>query len=265
MANKLLNFRCPEPLLDAIDEFGREHYPADNPSGCDRSKALIDIVTAGIQALTDGTVILPRAGSVRQPSDSEIKAMVEAAIEEKLGQTPVQTPVQIPPNIPTQNQFHELKERVNDFRGSLQREIQNRDKGISLLAEQVAELTARLDNMPVPGIDKETLETAKSTVLRNWRLARSPEKKERIELALDKFIDIVSPPPTNVPEIVPEIVEEVIQKKGKEKVKKEGIKKDLELDLEIDEDDKIPKSIWKDWEQVCTDTITDLREMWREK
>jgi hypothetical protein len=97
---------------------------------------------------------------------------------------------------PTQTQFHKLKERVNDFRFSLLREIQNRDKDISLLAEQVAELTARLDNMPVPRVDKETLETAKSTVLRNWRTTRTPEKKERIEQALDKFIDIVSPPPT---------------------------------------------------------------------
>ena len=75
--------------------------------------------------------------------------MVEAAIEEKFAQqtaqNPVQIPVQIPANIPTRTEFHELKERVNDFKLSLLREIQNRDKGISLLAPQVAELTARLD------------------------------------------------------------------------------------------------------------------------
>jgi hypothetical protein len=213
MANKLLNFRCPEPLLDAIDEFGREHYPADNPSGCDRSKTLIDIVTAGIQALTDGTVVLPRPGGVRQPSDSEIKAMVEVAIEEKLAQqtaqNPVQIPVQIPPNIPTQKQFHELKERVNDVRISLKKEIQGHDSDIALLAEQIAQLTARLDTMPVSGVSQETLEAAKGKVLKNWRTTRTPEKKERIEQALNKFIDIVSPPPTPQPETVPEIVEEV--------------------------------------------------------
>jgi hypothetical protein len=141
------------------------------PAG-DRSKTLIDIVTAGIQALTDGTVVLPRPGSVKQPSDSEIRAMVEAAIEEKFAQQTAQIPVQIPPNIPTRTEFHELKERVNDFRLSLLREIQNRDKGISLLAEQIAQLTARLDTMPVPGVDKEILETAKGTVLKNWRTTR---------------------------------------------------------------------------------------------
>ncbi len=177
-------------------------------------------------------------------------------------------------NLPTRTEFHELKERVNDFRLSLLREIQNRDKGINLLAEQIADLTYRIDNMPAPGVDKEALEAAKSTVLQNWRTARSAEggsaslsleKKERIEQALDKFIDIVAPPPTPQPENVPEIAQQVPPKRAKARVAKEGIKKDLKLDLEIDEDDKIPKSAWKEWEQVCCDTITDLRELWREK
>lgn len=246
MANKLLNFRCPEPLLDAIDEFGRQHYPADNASGCDRSKALIDIVTAGIQALTDGTVVLPRPGSVRQSSDSEIKAMVETAIEEKLAQqtaqNPVQIPVQIPLNIPTQNQFHELKERVNDFRLSLLREIQNRDKSISLLAEQVADLTYRLDTMPASGVDKETLETAKGTVLKNWRTARSPEKKERIEQALDKFIDMVSPPLTSTEP-----------------------KTDSMLVEETDIKEEIPPNSLQNWEKFCNDNINELKYCWHEK
>ncbi|OKH34795.1 hypothetical protein NIES2101_38500 [Calothrix sp. HK-06] len=73
------------------------------------------------------------------------------------------------------------------------REIQNRDKSIALLAEQIAVLTARLDAAPQHGaVSPEALETAKETVLRTWRTAKAPEKKERIELALDKFIDIVS-------------------------------------------------------------------------
>ncbi len=84
-------------------------------------------------------------------------------------QNPVQTPVQIADNIPTQK----------------------RDEGI--------------------------------TVLRNrWLLAKGAEKRDRlfsadrdtalaeacghrIGLAIDKFIDIVSPDPTPKPEIVPEI------------------------------------------------------------
>jgi hypothetical protein len=208
MANKLLNFRCPEPLLDAIDKIGQEYYPADNDSGCDRSKTLIEILHAGVEALTNDDIVLPRPSDVRpdvrQVSETDIKAMVEAAIEEKLAQTTAQPTVQIPPNIPTQNQFHELKERVNDYKLSLLREIQNRDKGISLLAEQVAELTARLDTMPEEGISRDELEAARDKVLHNWRVAKGAEKRDsasaagsdRVGLAIDKFIDIISPTPT---------------------------------------------------------------------
>ncbi|WP_339381972.1 MULTISPECIES: hypothetical protein [unclassified Calothrix] len=38
---KMLNFRCPSDLLEAIDELGQQRYPADNNNGCDRSKILI--------------------------------------------------------------------------------------------------------------------------------------------------------------------------------------------------------------------------------
>ena len=177
MANKLLNFRCPEPLLEAIDKIGQEYYPADNDSGCDRSKTLIDILVAGVEALTNGEIVLQKSGNVkqdvRQISESDIRAMVEAAIEEKLRllsvqnsvQTSVQTSVQIPPNIPTRNEFHDLKEQVNGFKLSLLREIQNRDKSIGLLAEQVAEQKARLDAYPQYGaVSPEVLETAKEAV-----------------------------------------------------------------------------------------------------
>jgi hypothetical protein len=150
-----------------------------------------------LQALdTESKAIAKHQGDVDrrlQGLDSEIKVTVEAAIEEKLAQTPVQKSVKTSANAPTQTQFHELKERVNDFRASLHREIKKRDETISLLAEQIAELTMRLDTMPVSGgINKEDLETAKETVLKNWRISKSAEKKERIGEALDKLIDIVS-------------------------------------------------------------------------
>jgi len=57
----MLNFRCPSDLLDAIDALGRERYPANTKHGCDRSKTLMDIVRAGIQALSDGSVVVPPA------------------------------------------------------------------------------------------------------------------------------------------------------------------------------------------------------------
>ncbi len=71
MSDKImLNFRCPTEVLEAIDSLGKERYPANTKHGCDRSKTLMDIVRAGIQALSDGSVVLPAPAFVRQqPSD----------------------------------------------------------------------------------------------------------------------------------------------------------------------------------------------------
>ena len=71
MSDKImLNFRCPSSVLEAIDNLGKERYPvANSKHGCDRSKALMDIVRAGIQALSDGSVVLPTPPLVRQQSD----------------------------------------------------------------------------------------------------------------------------------------------------------------------------------------------------
>jgi hypothetical protein len=52
MASTSLTFRCPDEVLEAIDNLGKERYPAANTKhGCDRSKTLIDIMRAGIEAL----------------------------------------------------------------------------------------------------------------------------------------------------------------------------------------------------------------------
>lgn len=59
MANKLLNFRCPPELLEAIDTLGVQQYPTDSDNGYDRTKTLLDVITAGIQALNDGSVEIP--------------------------------------------------------------------------------------------------------------------------------------------------------------------------------------------------------------
>ena len=66
----MLNFRCPKEVLEAIDNLGVQRYPANTKHGCDRSKTLMDIVRAGIEALSDGSVVLPAPALVRQqPSD----------------------------------------------------------------------------------------------------------------------------------------------------------------------------------------------------
>jgi hypothetical protein len=257
MANKLLNFRCPDSLLGAIDKIGQKYYPADNDSGCDRSKTLIDILLAGVEALTNGEVVLQKSGTVKhdvkQVAKADIKAMVEALVEEKV-QNLVQTKVQNISNIPTRNEFHDLKEQVNGFKLSLMREIQNRDKSINLLAEQVAELTARLDGAPLYGtVSPEVLETAKEAVLRKWRTAKAPEKKERIEQALDKFIDAISLP------------EPETQNVAGEETKNTDFKADSKPDISNRVKKRKPLTAWEEWEEICTDNIIELDELWHEK
>lgn len=67
MSDKImLNFRCPSSVLEVIDNLGKERYPANTKHGCDRSKTLMDIVRAGIEALSDGSVVLPVPSEVRQ-------------------------------------------------------------------------------------------------------------------------------------------------------------------------------------------------------
>lgn len=63
-ANKLINFRCPDDLLTAIEAYGRQHYPS-TPNGrgnvdFDQSKALRDILISGLETLTNGEVKLER-------------------------------------------------------------------------------------------------------------------------------------------------------------------------------------------------------------
>ncbi|MEG4004920.1 hypothetical protein QUA41_27765 [Microcoleus sp. Pol11C1] len=92
MASTSLTFRCPDEVLEAIDNLGKERYPAANTKhGCDRSKTLIDIVRAGIEALSDGSVVLPPPEEVRQQpydvrhslSDSVLEARITEIVERK--------------------------------------------------------------------------------------------------------------------------------------------------------------------------------------
>jgi hypothetical protein len=73
-ANKLINFRCPDDLLAALESYGREHYPAPiNKRGTvdyDQSKAIRDILISGLETLTNGEVKLERE-PVRQSNKSD--------------------------------------------------------------------------------------------------------------------------------------------------------------------------------------------------
>jgi hypothetical protein len=90
MADKtMLNFRCPAELLDVIDALGQECYPSETAKhGCDRSKTLLDIVRAGIEALSDEAIVLPMSNNYVRHSKTEDALDIEArlaAIEERLG------------------------------------------------------------------------------------------------------------------------------------------------------------------------------------
>ena len=40
--------------------------------------------------------------------------------------------------------------------------------------------------------DKQSLLAMRDRILKNWRVAKAPEKKERIKEALDRFIEAIS-------------------------------------------------------------------------
>mgnify|MGYP000674496168 FL=1 len=87
MASTSLTFRCPGEVLEAIDNLGKERYPADTKHGCDRSKTLIDIMRAGIEALNDGSIILPALTATeprQQPSD--VKQELLDSLEQRMAE-----------------------------------------------------------------------------------------------------------------------------------------------------------------------------------
>jgi hypothetical protein len=85
MASTSLTFRCPDEVLEAIDNLGKERYPAANTKhGCDRSKTLIDIMRAGIEALNDGSVVLPAPSEARQQPSEVRQSLSDSLLEERI-------------------------------------------------------------------------------------------------------------------------------------------------------------------------------------
>lgn len=86
MASTSLTFRCPTEVLEAIDNLGKERYPAANTKhGCDRSKTLIDIMRAGIEALNDGSVVLPPPEEVRQ-QPFDVRQNLSDSLEQRIAE-----------------------------------------------------------------------------------------------------------------------------------------------------------------------------------
>ncbi|MEG4917461.1 hypothetical protein [Microcoleus sp. B7-D4] len=85
MASTSLTFRCPDEVLEAIDNLGKERYPAANTKhGCDRSKTLIDIMRAGLAALSDGSVVLPSPAEVRQQPSDVRQELSDSSLEQRI-------------------------------------------------------------------------------------------------------------------------------------------------------------------------------------
>jgi hypothetical protein len=73
-----ITFRCDADILEALDNLGRERYHAKTPPGYDRSKILMDILQLNIEALSDGSIVLPGTVEVRLlPSNSLEECITE--------------------------------------------------------------------------------------------------------------------------------------------------------------------------------------------
>jgi hypothetical protein len=78
---KLITFRCDADLLEALDNLGRERYDAKTPHGYDRSKILMDILRLNIEALSDGSIVLPGVVEVRQSASDNLKERITEIIK----------------------------------------------------------------------------------------------------------------------------------------------------------------------------------------
>src|SRR6476469_503069 len=84
MSDKImLNFRCPTEVLEVIDDLGKERYPDKIRIEWDGSKTLMDIVRAGIEALSNGSVVLPAPAEVRQ-SANDVRRFLSDNWEERI-------------------------------------------------------------------------------------------------------------------------------------------------------------------------------------
>lgn len=114
-ANKLINFRCPDDLLNAIEAYGREHYPnGRGNTDFDQSKALRDILISGLETLTNGKVKLERE-PVKYKSDNS--SYVE--LLDRIAKLEAQQPPAIDPSIEARIEALETAIAFEKVRGVL--------------------------------------------------------------------------------------------------------------------------------------------------
>lgn len=81
---KSVTFRCDADLLEAIDNLGRERYPAKTPHGYDRSKILMEVLRLNIEALSDGSVVLPAPANVGQQASNVRLTLSDSLLDERI-------------------------------------------------------------------------------------------------------------------------------------------------------------------------------------
>ena len=78
---KSITYGCDANILEVFDNLGRERYHAKIPPGYDRSKILIDILRLNIEALSDGSIVLPDAVEVRQSASDNLEERITEIIK----------------------------------------------------------------------------------------------------------------------------------------------------------------------------------------
>lgn len=72
----MITFRCDADILEALDNLGRERYHVKTLHGYDRPKILMDILRLNIEALSDGSIVLPGTVKVRQSASDNLEERI---------------------------------------------------------------------------------------------------------------------------------------------------------------------------------------------
>jgi hypothetical protein len=83
MATQSTTFRCPDELMEQIDEVGRKWYPADTKTGYDRTKTIIELIKAGITAIAD---VDKNPSNYNVLQSLGIEETIEALLDKKLAE-----------------------------------------------------------------------------------------------------------------------------------------------------------------------------------
>jgi chromosome segregation ATPase len=211
MADKtMLNFRCPSDLLDAIDLLGRQHHPSEAKHGCDRTKTLLDIVRAGIEALSEGLAVLPLLDkSVRQRKTEDVIDIESrfAAIEQRLGKIEgLSDPPELPkPDVEVaeselQNTMGNLQAENEILRADYTKLLESSTHVTNKLQEEVQQLRSQLEteradrlevegelfklkqNSAPPAAPSQKLTPDAATILSQLRAKRKKSKTDLADL-----------------------------------------------------------------------------------